>query len=153
MTTQLSALLLLAAISGSATESAQVYDNYKAAWQAGREKKLPVLVIFNPGADSTAPVVDVNTVRLASHRRELLSNYVVAVIDTSTPEGEATHKLFKSPPLPRVTVLDRHQKFQIYQTSKALSAEDWNLMLEKYQKGETPVVAAKPAYDCPYCNR
>jgi hypothetical protein len=153
MSTQLSALVLFAALSGSASESATVYDNYKDAWNAGREKGLPVLVIMNPGADSTAPTVDMGNIRLASHRRELLSNYVVAVIDTSTPQGEVTHKLFNSPALPRVTVLDKQQKFQIYRTSKSLSAEDWNLVLEKYRKGETPVVAAKPAYDCPYCNR
>jgi hypothetical protein len=26
-------------------------------------------------------------------------------------------------------------------------------VLEKFQKGETPVVKPKPVYDCPYCNR
>ena len=153
MSTQLSALMLFAALSGSSTESAVVYDNYKEAYQAGREKNLPVLVIMNPGADSTSPIIDMGNIRLASNRRELLSNYVVAVIDTSTPQGEATHKLFNSPALPRVTVLDKQQKWQIYRTSKNLSAEDWNLVLDKYRKGETPVVAAKPVYDCPYCNR
>ena len=153
MSMQMSALVLLVALGGSASESATVYDSYKAAWQAGRDKNKPVLVIFNPGADSTAPGVDLSQVRLASYRRDLLANYVVAVIDTSTPEGQATHKLFESPPLPRISVLDKQQKWQIYRTSKALSAEDWNLVLEKYQKGETPVVKAKPAYDCPYCNR
>ncbi len=142
MHTHLSALVLFAAFSGG-TREATVYDNYKDAWRAGRAQNLPVLVVLNPGADSDAAPVDVETLRQSRLRRSLLANYVLAVIDTSTPEGGVVHKLFQSPALPRVSVLDKQQKWQIYRTSDALSAEDWNLVLEKYRSGIRP--AAPPA--------
>ena len=141
MHSHLSALVLFAAFSGG-TREATVYDSYKEAWRAGRAQNLPVLVVLNPGADSDA-AVDVEMLRQSGHRRSLLANYVIAVIDTSTPEGEVVHKLFESPALPRVSVLDKQQKWQIYRSSDALSAEDWNLVLEKYRTGVRPV--ARPA--------
>jgi hypothetical protein len=145
MPTQLSALVLLAALSGGTREST-IYEDYKEAWRAGRAQNLPVLVILNPGADSEARLVDGELLLRTKHRRKLLEKYVVAVIDTSTTDGQAVHKLFQSPPLPRVSVLDKQQKWQVYRSSQELSAEDWNLVLEKHQKGEPPVVpvAAKP---------
>ena len=144
MQTQMSALILLAALSGG-TREATTYDNYKEAYRAGRSLQLPVLVILNPGADSDTSAVDVQMLRRTNHRRGLLANYAVAVIDTSTPEGQAAHKLFKSPQLPRVSVLDKQQKWQVYRSSLALAAEDWNLVLDKFQKGEPPVLRPAPA--------
>jgi hypothetical protein len=143
MHTPLSALVLLSALSGGTREST-IYDNYKQAWQAGRAQNLPVIVILNPGADSETPGIDADLLRRTSHRRELLTKYVVAVIDTSTPHGQTVHKLFKSPSLPRISVLDKQQKWQIFRSSEELSAEDWNLVLEKHQKGEPPAVKAAP---------
>jgi len=137
MQTPLSALILLSALSGG-TREATVYDDYKEAWRAGRAQSLPVLVILNPGDSRDAPSITVDSLRKATHRRELLANYVVAVIDTSTPQGQAVHKLFESPQLPRVSVLDKQQKWQIYRTSRQLSMEDWNLVLDKHQKGAVP---------------
>ena len=142
MHTPLSALVLFAALSGGTREST-IYGDYKQAWRAARTQNLPVLVILNPGADSDGPSVDPEQLCRSGHRRDLLAKYVVAVIDTSTPQGAATHKLFQSPALPRVSVLDRQQQWQVYRTSKELSAEDWNMVLEKHQKGDPP--AARPA--------
>jgi hypothetical protein len=143
MHTPLSALVLLSALSGGTREST-IYDNYKQAWQAGKAHNLPVLVILNPGADAEGPSIDADFLRRSGHRRELLSKYVVAVIDTSTPHGETVHKLFKSPALPRVSVLDKQQKWQIFRSSEELSAEDWNLVLDKHQKGDPPAVRPAP---------
>src|SRR5262245_27113261 len=144
MPTHLSALVLFAALSGGTREST-VYDNYKQAWQAGRAQKLPVLVILNPGEESQSPAVDVDWLRRSRHRRDLLGNYVVVMIDASTPEGKAVHKQFGSAPLRRVSVLDRQQKWQVYRTSKSLTAEDWSLMLETHRKGDPPPPRPKPA--------
>lgn len=140
----LSAMVLFAALSGGTREST-VYDDYKEAWRAGRAQNLPVLVVLNPGGDSETATVDADSLLKSGHRRNLLANYVLAVIDTSTPEGEAVHKLFKSPALPRISVLDKQQKWQIFRTSDSLSAEDWNLVLEKYRTGIRPVVRPAPA--------
>ena len=146
MSSQLGALILLAAFNGG-TRDATIYDSYKEAYRAAQSEKLPVLVILNPGSDSEETGIDLEFVRRAKLRRELLQKYVVAVIDTSTEDGQVVHKLFDSPPLPRVSVLDKSQKWQIYRTSKELSAEDWNLVLEKHQEGALPPPKAKPR-DC-----
>ncbi|MFN0052066.1 MAG: hypothetical protein ACKV0T_07740 [Planctomycetales bacterium] len=140
MHAQLGAVVLLAALSGGTRETT-VYDDYRQAYLAARAAKLPVLVILNPGAQEEQSAVDLDTLRRTAQRRSLLGNYVVAVIDVSTPDGKKVHELFNSPPLPRVSVLDRHQKWQIYRTSKLLSPEDWNLLLDRHQKGEPPVIA------------
>jgi hypothetical protein len=144
MATQWSALILLAALSGDTYEP-NVYDNYKQAWHAGRAQSLPVLVILNPGEDTDSSPVDIEWLRRSRHRRDLLDNFVVAVIDVSTPEGKTAHKLFGSAALPRVSVLDRQQKWQIYRTSRNLSAEDWNVLLETHRKGDPPPPRPKPA--------
>jgi len=139
----LSALVLFAALSGGTREST-IYGDYKQAWRAARAQNLPVLLILNPGGDAEARSVDPDQLCRSGHRRELLAKYVVAVIDTSTPQGAATHKLFNSPPLPRVSVLDRQQQWQVYRTSKGLSAEDWNIVLETHQKGNPPAARSAP---------
>lgn len=144
MPTHLGALVLFAALSGGTREST-IYDNYKQAWQAGRAQNLPVLVILNPGEAAGAVAVDLEWLRRSRHRRDLMGNYVVAVIDASTPEGKTVHKLFNSAPLPRISVLDRQQKWQVYRTSKSLSAEDWNMVLESHKKGDPPPPRPKPA--------
>ena len=143
MHTPLSALVLLSALSGGTREST-IYDNYKQAWQAARAQKLPVLVILNPGADAEGPSINPDFLQRSRQRRDLLGKYVVAVIDTSTPHGQTVHKLFKSPALPGISVLDKQQKWQIFRTSEELSAEDWNLVLEKHQKGDPPAVKPAP---------
>jgi len=147
MHAQLSALVVLSALSGGTREST-IYDDYKQAWRAGRLQNLPVLVILNPAGDGESAPVDVDSLTKSSHRRRLLANYVVAVIDTSTPNGQTVHKLFESPALPRVSVLDREQKWQIYRSSQTHSAEDWNLVLEQHQKGNPPPPRPRPAAQC-----
>lgn len=146
MNCQIGALVLFAALSGS-NDAGTVYTSYKEAYQAGKAANRPVLVIINPGAEADAKPVELETLRRSAARRELLDNYVVAVIDASTPEGEKVHKLFDSPPLPRVSVIDNQQKMQIYRTSRALTAEDWNLVLERYRTGQAPA-APKPTCNC-----
>jgi hypothetical protein len=134
---QIGLFCLCAALSGGTREST-VYHDYKEAWTAARAEGVPLLVIINPGPGQGAAPVDLAVVNGSRHRRELLSKYVVAVIDASTDQGERVHRLFKSPQLPRVSVIDRQQKWQIYRTSAALSPEDWNLVLEGFQTGVAP---------------
>ncbi len=152
MLSSLGVLLVSAALGGDATVNVDVYGDYKPAYMAAKSANRPLLVIINPGAESEAKPLDLEDVRRSGHRRELLGDYVVAVIDASTPEGQKAHKLFGSPALPRVSVIDKQQKWQIYRTSQSLTAEDWNLVLVKYRKGQAPVVAAPPC-NCMYGSR
>lgn len=144
MTCQL-ALLLLIASRETDGKLPHVFDNYKQGYQTARVGQKPVLVVLNPGAESDAPRVDLEMLQRSKHRRDLLQKFVVVVIDTSTPEGEKVHKLFQSPQLPRISILDKQQKFQIFRTSRSLDPEDWNITLEKYQQGKVPAV---PAAQC-----
>lgn len=137
MSVQLGVLCLCAALSGGTREST-IYHDYKEAWTAAREEGVPLLVIINPGSGQGSAPIDIEQLTRAQHRRELLARYVVVVIDASTDHGARVHRLFKSPPLPRVSVIDREQKWQIYRTSAAMSLEDWNVLLEGYQKGVAP---------------
>ena len=144
MTAQLSAFVLFAALSGGTLEST-VYENYNQAWHVARAQNRPVLVILNPGEDSDASAVNVDWLKRSQHRREILKDYVVCVVDTSTPEGKTVQKKFNAASLPKISVLDRQQKWQIYQSSKELSAEDWNMLLETHRKGNPPPPRPKPA--------
>ncbi|MBS0264413.1 MAG: hypothetical protein JSS02_20930 [Planctomycetes bacterium] len=144
MTVQLSALVLCAAMNGGTLEST-VYESYKQAWHVAHVQNRPVLVILNPGEDSEETPVDIEWLKRTKHRREILNDYVVCVIDTSTPEGKAVQKKFNATSLPKISVLDRQQKWQIYQSSKELSAEDWNMVLETHRKGNPPPPRPQPA--------
>lgn len=146
------ALLSAALVGPTPTNDFGFYADYKPAYEAAKADHRPLLVIINPGTDSDEPSLDIDALRRSGHRRELLEKYVVTVIDASTPAGQEIHKKFGSPALPRVSVIDKAQKWQIYRTSKSLSAEDWNLVLEKYQTGKAPA-APKPPCNCPFAAR
>jgi hypothetical protein len=102
---------------------------------------------MNPARDSVASVepVSIETVQESEQHRELLKHYVVAVIDTGTSRGKAVHRLFKSPELPRVVVIDKRQKQQIFQTSRSLDEQQWTTLLETYREGERPAPPARPS--------
>ena len=120
MLSSMGILLVSAALGGDASVSPTVFDDYKPAYMAAKSANRPLLVIINPGTESDAKSLDLEDVTRSGHRREILGDYVVAVIDASTPEGQKAHKLFGSPALPRVSVIDKQQKWQIYRTSKSL---------------------------------
>jgi len=133
-------LLLLAGIMAPEKFEETHFDNYGDAYRAAKELGRPLLVILNPSNDTvtdTQPIA-IEAVRKTKKRRELLDGYVVAVVDTGTAHGQQTHRLFKSPTLPRVVVIDKQQKVQIFQTSEKLYGQLWTTILETYQKGERP---------------
>ena len=112
------------------------FTSYTTAHAVARELDKPLLVILNPPAGSEREPILIEDVRKTRQRRELLENYVVAVLDTSTPHGQVCYDLFKRPELPRVVVIDRDQKYQIFKTSEELYGQLWTTILEKYQDGE-----------------
>ncbi|MBT6494470.1 MAG: hypothetical protein HOL01_07945 [Planctomycetaceae bacterium] len=133
-------LLLLAGMAASEGSQQKQFDNYGDAYRAAQQTGRPLLVILNPGADSVSEVLPIamEAVQKSKKRRELLNNYVVAVVDTGTEKGKATHQLFKSPELPRVVVIDKQQKKQLFQSSEELYGQLWTTILETYRKGERP---------------
>jgi hypothetical protein len=112
------------------------FTSYTRAHKAAEAADKPLLVILNPPAESEREQILIDDVRKTSHRRELLEDYVVAVLDTGTPHGQVCYDLFKRPELPRVVVIDREQKYQIFQTSEELYGQLWTTILETYRKGE-----------------
>ncbi|MFN6107739.1 MAG: hypothetical protein ACK5EA_25235 [Planctomycetaceae bacterium] len=129
------ALLCLAAALASGTSEQTIHTDYGTAWKEAQARHLPLLVVLNPSPDSTGSRVENELLTRSQHRRDLLANFVVAVIDTSTEKGERVWKQFGSAPLPRVSVIDKNQKLQIHRASAPLVAEDWNLLLEKHRAG------------------
>ena len=128
--------LLFSVIFGGRTPAAICYDDYTPAYRAARDAKRPLLVVLNPGEGSNQPRVRIEDIRKARLRRKLLKDYVVVDVDTSSPCGKVVLGLFKPATLPHVVVIDKDQKYQLYQSAKPLLLEDWNLLLEQFQKGD-----------------
>lgn len=154
-------MLLLAvgsAISGTDTDSPRTpFADYGQAWRAAAEVKKPMLVVLNPAGEK-ASTVSLDELKKNEKLNPLLDHYVVAVIDTGTEHGKKVYESFGSPALPRVVVIDEHQKNQLYRTSQAMTGEQWTTMLETYQNGAPRVVPVQAPYkspfgDCPNCRR
>ena len=64
------------------------YDSYTQAYRAAKQAKKPMLVILNPAKGAKVSLISLEDVQKTRVRRDLLQNYVVAVIDTSTPHGQ-----------------------------------------------------------------
>ena len=148
------ALLCLAAALASGASEQTIHTDYGTAWKEAQQRGLPLLVVLNPGSESTGSRVENELLTRSQHRRDLLTKYVVAVIDTSTDKGERVWKQFGSAPLPRVAVIDKNLKLQIHRASAPLVAEDWNLLLEKYRAGlyiaPPPTVVSSPIVSGPF---
>ncbi len=144
-------LLLVAGITigdMNSKESLTHFDNYTKAYRAAQILKQPMLVILNPVVDSGQKPISLGDIRRTKQRRELLEKYIIVVLDTKTEHGKTCHKLFGSAPLPRVVVIDKRQKYQIFQTSEALYGQLWTKILETYRKGERSNVDPTATY-CP----
>jgi hypothetical protein len=149
----------LAAATTTPAAEAQVapdaYTSYTQAYRAAQRAKRPMLVILNPPQNSRTSLISLQDVEKTRARRELLQNYVVAVIDTSTPHGQKVYSLFGSPQLPHVSVIDNAQAYQVYQTSEAMYGQMWDYILTTFQNASPAITQApvqQPNY-CPYCQR
>jgi hypothetical protein len=128
------------------------YDSYTQAYRAAKQAKKPMLVILNPAKGAKVSMISLEDVQKTRIRRDLLQNYVVAVIDTSTPHGKKVQALFGSPQLPHVAIIDNAQAFQVYQTSETLYGQMWDQILTAFQKAE-PATRMPVQNSCPYCQQ
>jgi len=142
-------LLLAAGIPGQSPFDlhGEHFANYHRAHQAAHDAAKPLLIIMNPGPQTE--FVSLESVRRTKERRELLKNYVVVVIDTTTRHGEIVHNAYARPKLPHVVVLDKRQRYQIFTTSEELYGDRWTTILKSYRNGER--VIPRPVSYCPYC--
>jgi len=149
-----------------AVSSPNTFDSYTKAWHVAKETERPLLVVLNSEAKSLGGET------LANEKvNDALSDYVVAVIDTETDHGKKIHKLFGSASLPRVVVIDKQQKYQIFKQSGSMSSNRLATVLDQHKTGARPVVTqpyspatsqpiqqlnwinpSAPA-DCPSCRR
>jgi len=145
-----------AATNTTAPTEAQVapssYDNYTRAFRAAKQAKKPMLVILNPAKGAKVALISLEDVQKTRVRRDLLQNYVVAVIDTSTPHGQKVQALFGSPQLPHVAIIDNEQALQVYQTSETLYGQMWDQILTAFQKAD-PQTRMPVQNSCPYCQQ
>jgi hypothetical protein len=134
----------------------KTFDSYTQAWQTARDESRPMLVVLNPAADSpkASKAVDVDGLRKDKAINELLDNYVVAQIDTSTEHGKKVMDVFHSPTLPRIVVIDAHQERQVFATSSTVSDTQLKTVLEKAKSGDSSKLInleVFPKPDCPMC--
>jgi hypothetical protein len=130
------------------------YHSYTEAYHAAQRTRRPMLVILNPGKSSKSSLISLEDVEKTRERRNLLQNYVIAVIDTTTPHGQKVYALFGSPELPRVTIIDNQQATQVYQTSASMYGQLWDQVLTTFVNASpaAPVQMPAPGY-CPYCQQ
>ncbi len=112
------------------------FTSYTLAYCEAQRSKKPLLVVLNPGEESSEVPVHLEDVRKTQQRRKLLERFVVVEIDTSTSHGQTVHKLFENKPLPHVAVIEREQQWQVFRTSRKLQGEDWNKILQTFQNGD-----------------
>lgn len=144
---------------GTESHGAQ-FDNYTKAWHAAADVHKPMLVILNPPAEevSTHPTISVDELNEDPEIGQILEDYVVAEIDTSTEHGKLVRELFGSDALPRVVVIDNDQEWQIYRTSRQLDHDEMVEVLEKYRSGEQVTTRStatqyRSSGYCPNCRR
>ena len=145
--------LVLAAGLVHADTTGNVYENYGEAWKKAQSEDKPLLVILNPAEEATE-CIKLDDVQKTEERRDLLASYVVAVVDTGSEHGKKVHEAFKQPALPRVVVIDKEQKHQIFKTSQKMYGQLWTHVLEEYKDGDldahTKAAPTSPGY-CPTC--
>lgn len=146
----------MAAATNAAPTEAQTapatYHSYTQAYYAAQRTRRPMLVILNPGKSSKSSLISLADVEKTRERRDLLQNYVVAVIDTTTPHGQKVYALFGSPQLPRVSIIDNQQAMQVYETSAALYGQMWDQILTTFVNATPASQMPAPNY-CPYCQQ
>lgn len=120
------------------------YSSYTQAWNAAHDAGRPMLVILNPGIDADGKKITEAELRADAKVQPLLDKYVVAVIDTTTDHGQKVNEIFGKPTLPRVVVIDKAQKKQIFQSSSDLSNEQIAKVLEQHQDGAIQQTVSKP---------
>jgi hypothetical protein len=136
-----------------AQTTAATYNSYTQAYHAAQKARLPLIVILNPGRNAQTSLISMEDVQKTRERRNLLQNYVVAVVDTTTAHGQKVYALFGSPQLPMVSVIDNQQATQVYQTSSTLYGQMWDQILTSYVNA-SPAAAPMPAANyCPYCQQ
>ncbi len=134
--------------SGNLETTGEFFANYHRGHSAARAAGKPLLLVLNPGPQGNGNTVSVDTIRKTQERRSLLKDYVVVVIDTTTPHGQIVHRAYAHPKLPHVVVLGKHQDYQIFTTSESLYGQRWTEILKTYRAGER-IVQQRAATYCP----
>lgn len=142
-------LLMAAALGANSPESTQQFDSYSKAYQTANEAHRPMLVILNP-AGETDQAVSLDALQQSETSRAVLNDYVVAVVDTGTEQGQKVYELFGKPTLPRTIVIDERQEKQIFRTSDKMQPQTLTAVLEQYRNGvPQTVTAARPIISQP----
>ena len=134
-------LIMVAALGTGVAPETNQFDSYTRAYWTANAAHRPLLVILT-APDTLAEELPLEQVKQDADGRELLSDYVVAVIDTGTEHGQKVHELFGSPSLPRTVVIDERQEKQVFRTSDRLQPATLTSVLEQYRDGVPKTVTA-----------
>jgi hypothetical protein len=134
-------LVFVAALGANAPQATpQPFDSYSKAYSAASELHRPMLVLLTDGQDQEG--TSLQALQQNETSREVLDDYVVAVIDTRTEQGKKVHELFGAPALPRTVVIDQRQEKQVFRTSDTLRPETLSAVLQQYRDGVPETVTA-----------
>ena len=134
-------LAMVAALGATTPEAPLEFESYSQAYWTASKAHRPMLVILNPTGDRD-DAVKLETLKSDDKAREVLGDYVVAVIDTGTEHGQKVYELFGKPQLPRTVVIDERQDKQIFRTSDRLQLSTFTAVLEQYRHGVPQTVTA-----------
>lgn len=124
---------------------ATAYTSYTQAWNAASEAEKPMLVILNPGPESSERQITEAGLRADEKVDSLLDQYVLAIVDTTTEHGQEVNRRFGSPSLPRVVVIDKAQKKQLFRASGNLSSNSLGTVLEEHKDGTPKATITQPS--------
>jgi hypothetical protein len=137
-------IAMFAAVATNAPEGSAEFHSYSDAYWKAAEVHRPMLVILNPPGNSGAAVA-LESLKQDPAVRDVLDQYVVAVVDTGTEHGQKVYESFGRPALPRTVVIDQEQEKQIFRTSQKLQAATLGAILQQYRNGAPqPVTVARP---------
>lgn len=139
-------IMMLVGFAVNDLDNLTMFDNYTEAYRTAERMHRPLLVILNPGKDSHRQPISLADVTATEENRKLVTNYVISVIDADSEHGKTCCKLFDADELPNVVVIDKQQKYQIYNTSNTLAPQVWTAVLRKYKDGEAPAPAQPVVY-------
>lgn len=166
-------IVMLAATLGMVTapQGPEWHSDYGKALHQTRNDNRPLLMVIDRPADAEARIAP--ELLTSAENADELQNYDLCHIDASTEYGKKVAKVFKAEEFPYVAVIDKTGSVILHSQSGAVSYDQWNSMLTKYEKGERllrrvvakPVTTARqvlqqdyfqqysPRSSCPSCQR
>jgi hypothetical protein len=112
------------------------HSDYAAAHAEARKADKPLFIMICPGASEYAQMIGLGTFLNERIEGSLRTDYVRVVIDSTTPEGQATAKQFGVEQGPYFAIIDRSGKWQVFYQAGILLEDDLTPVLAKHRRSK-----------------